>query len=276
MEDITATLYDWALLYGTRVLGAIAILVLGRIAVSIVAGIIHRLMKRGNVDLTLTKFVLSLTKITLMAFLFIAAIGTLGVQTASFVAIIGAAGLAIGFALQGSLANFAAGVLLIIFRPFKCGDYVEAGGTAGVVEEIRIFNTALKTPDNKRVIVPNSSVTGSNITNYSAMEQRRVDMVFGIGYDDDIKLAKDTLVQILNDEPRVLKDPAPTVAVLELGDSSVNFAVRPWVKTADYWGVFFDITERVKLTFDEKGISIPFPQRDVHVYEESKLQEKNA
>ncbi len=270
MENITQTLYDWATLYGMKIIGALAILILGRIAISIFTGILRKIMKRSNVDQTLTKFVVSLTKIALLTFVIIAALGTLGVQTASFVAIIGAAGLAIGFALQGSLSNFAAGVMLIIFRPFQCGDYVEAGGTSGTVDEIKIFNTVLKTPDHKKVIVPNSSITSNTITNYSAMDTRRVDMVFGIGYDDDIKLAKDTLVQILADEPRVLKDPASTVAVSELGDSSVNFVVRPWVKTSDYWGVFFDITEKVKLTFDQKGISIPFPQRDVHLFQESK------
>jgi len=270
MENITQTLYDWAALYGMKIIGALAILILVRIAISIFTGILRRIMNRSQVDQTLTKFVISLTKIALLTFVIIAALGTLGVQTASFVAIIGAAGLAVGFALQGSLSNFAAGVMLIIFRPFQCGDYVEAGGTSGTVDEIKIFNTVLKTPDHKRVIVPNSSVTSNNIVNYSAMDTRRVDMVFGIGYDDDIKLAKDTLVQILTADPRVLKDPAPTVAVSELGDSSVNFVARPWVKTADYWGVFFDITEKVKLTFDEKGISIPFPQRDVHLFQESK------
>jgi small conductance mechanosensitive channel len=270
MENITQTLYDWAALYGMKIIGALAILILGRIVISILTGILRRIMDRSKVDQTLTKFVVSLTKIALLTFLIIAALGTLGVQTASFVAVIGAAGLAVGFALQGSLSNFAAGVMLIVFRPFQCGDYVEAGGVSGTVDEIKIFNTVLKTPDHKRVIVPNSSITSSPITNYSAMDTRRVDMVFGIGYGDDIKLAKDTLVQILSEDSRVLKDPAPTVAVSELGDSSVNFVVRPWVNTSDYWSVLFDLTEKVKLTFDQKGISIPFPQRDVHLFQESK------
>jgi small conductance mechanosensitive channel len=202
-----------------------------------------------------------------MTFVIVAAIGTLGVQTTSFVAVLGAAGLAVGFALQGSLSNFAAGVMLIVFRPFKAGDYVEAGGTAGSVQEVSIFTTVMKTPDNKKVIIPNSQITGGSITNYSAMETRRVDMVFGIGYGDNIKQAKDTLEQILAADERILKDPAPTIAVSELADSSVNFVVRPWVKTADYWAVYFDLTEKVKLTFDEKGISIPFPQQDVHMHQ---------
>jgi len=254
--------------YGIKIIAAILILIVGRIVVGIITSSINRLMVRRQADATLTKFVASLTKIALMAFVVIAAIRALGVETTSFVAVIGAAGLAIGFALQGTLANFAAGVMLIIFKPFKAGDYIEGGGTAGTVEAVQIFNTILKTPDNKKVIVPNSKMTSDNITNYSAMEQRRIDMVFGIGYDDDIKKAKAILEGILNEDDRILKDPAPTVAVSELADSSINFVVRPWVKTSDYWGVYFDVTEKVKLTFDAEGISIPFPQRDVHMYEE--------
>ena len=267
MENLSDKLLEWGALYGTKILAAIAILVIGRIVVGIIVGVVRRLMTRANVDETLTKFVVSLTRIALMVFLVIAAVGALGVQTTSFVAIIGAAGLAIGFALQGSLANFASGVMLIIFRPFKAGDYVEAGGSAGSVEAISIFNTVLKTPDNCKVIIPNSKVTGDNIVNYSAMEMRRIDLVFGIGYGDNLRLAKETLNEIIAADSRILKDPEPTVAVLELADSSVNFAVRPWVKTADYWAVYFDLTEKIKLTFDQKGISIPFPQTDVHVHQ---------
>ncbi len=265
MENVVEILMDWATAYGLKIVGAIALLVIGRIVVGILTGVVKRLMNRSKNDETLTKFVVSLTKIALMTFVFIAVLGTLGVQTASFVVVIGAAGLAIGFALQGSLSNFASGVMLIIFRPFKAGDYIEAGGTSGSIETIQIFNTILKTPDNKKVILPNSKIIGDIIINYSAMETRRVDMVFGIGYGDDIKKAKATLERILSEDSRVLKDPASTVAVLELADSSVNFAVRPWVKTVDYWGVYFDTTEKVKLTFDQEGISIPFPQQDVHI-----------
>ncbi|UCC81376.1 MAG: mechanosensitive ion channel [Candidatus Zixiibacteriota bacterium] len=224
-------------------------------------------MKKGKVDPTLTKFVTNISKIALMTFIIISALGALGVQTASFIAIIGAAGLAVGFALQNSLSNFASGVMLIIFRPFKSGDYVEAGGTGGSVEAIQIFNTTLKTPDNKKVIVPNSQITGDKIVNYSAMDKRRIDLVFGIGYDDSIKKAKDILEKIIAEDKRILEDPAPVIAVLELGDSSVNFAVRPWVNTSDYWAVHFDITEKVKLAFDENDISIPYPQRDVHIHQ---------
>ncbi len=267
MESWINTIVDWGTLYGMRIVGAVAILIFGRMVVSILAGVVRRLMNRGKAEETLTKFVVALTRISLLTFVVIAALGTLGVQTASFVAVIGAAGLAIGFALQGSLSNFASGVMLIIFRPFKSGDYVEAGGSAGVVEEIHIFSTIMKTPDNKRIIIPNSGITGGNIVNYSALENRRVDLVFGIGYGDDIRKAKEILERIVRDDPRVLADPAPMVAVSELADSSVNFVVRPWVKTADYWGVYFDLTEKVKLTFDAEGISIPFPQTDVHLHQ---------
>jgi len=267
VEDLTSKVMEWGALYGTKIIGAVAILVFGRIGVGIFTKIVKKLMIKSKVDETLSKFVTSLAKIALMTFVVIAALGTLGVQTASFVAIIGAAGLAIGFALQGSLANFASGVMLVMFKPFKVGDYVEAGGTAGTVEAVKIFNTQFQTPDNKLVVVPNSQITGGNIVNYSAKDTRRVDLVFGIGYGDDIKKAKQTLEQILKGDERILKDPAPTVAVSELADSAVNFVVRPWVKTTDYWGVYFDITEKVKLTFDQQGISIPFPQTDVHLHQ---------
>ncbi len=258
---------QWGSQYGPTLLGALAILIVGRLLTGVLAGVVKRLMNRAGTDDMLTGFVVSITRIALLTFVVLAALNTLGVQTTSFVAIIGAAGLAIGFALQGSLANFASGVMLVIFRPFKTGDYVEAGGSSGSVEEITIFNTVLKTPDNKKVIVPNSKITGDNITNYSAQEMRRIDMVFGIGYDDDLRQAKRSLEQMLAEDERVLKDPAPQVAVLELADSSVNFAVRPWVKTGDYWDVYFDLTEKVKLAFDEQGISIPFPQTDVHLHQ---------
>ncbi len=267
MENWTSVLYEYAALYGTRVVGAIAILILGRIGVGIIAGIIRRLMLRARVDETLTKFVTSLTRIALLVFVFIAALGKLGFETTSFIAVIGAAGLAVGFALQGSLANFASGVMLVIFRPFSLGDFVEAGGLSGTVEEIHIFSTVLRTPDNKKVIIPNSKITGDNIVNYSAKDQRRVDMVFGIGYGDDLKRAKQILEKLTAEDSRILKDPAPTIGVLELADSSVNFAVRPWVKTDDYWAVYFDFTENVKLTFDRESISIPFPQQDVHMHQ---------
>lgn len=270
MENLTEKLMDWVYFYGPKVIAALAIIVIGRIVVGIVARFIRKLMNKTKVDDTLTKFVVSLVRILLLMVIAIAALNSLGVETTSLIAILGAAGLAVGLALQGSLSNFSAGVMIIIFRPFKAGDFVEAGGTSGSVEEIRIFNTLLKTPDNKIIIVPNSNIIGNNITNYSAQDTRRVDMVFGIGYGDDIKKAKDILNRLITEDSRILQDPAPTVAVGELADSSVNFVVRPWVKTADFWAVKFDFTEKVKLTFDAEGISIPFPQRDVHLYNEDK------
>ena len=267
MEQIIDKIYEWAALYGTKVIGAIVILALGRILVGVFARLFRRLLEKGKADVTLTRFLVSLTRIALMTFVVIAALGTLGVQTASFVAIIGAAGLAIGFALQGSLSNFASGVMLIIFRPIKRDDLVEVAGKLGVVKEIHIFNTILRTVDNKRVIVPNSKVTGDIIVNYSAEGILRVDMEFGISYGDHIPKAKEILENILASDPRVLKEPAYTVAVKELGESSVNFVVRPYVKVEDYWDVYFSVTEKVKMSFDEQRISIPFPQRDIHFYQ---------
>jgi len=260
------TLVAYISLYGMKLLGALVIFLIGKFLARKATNLLRRVMERAKIDDTLVSFGGNVSYGLLLTFVVIAALGQLGIQTTSLAAIIGAAGLAIGFALQGSLSNLAAGVMLIIFRPFKIGDYVEAGGTSGTVEDISIFTTALKTPDNKSVVIPNGKITDDNIINYSAKAERRIDFVFGIGYGDDIKKAKDILGQILATDERILKDPAPTVAVLELADSSVNFAVRPWVKTADYWDVYFDITEQVKLRFDKEGISIPFPQQDVHVH----------
>jgi small conductance mechanosensitive channel len=226
---------------------------------------IEKTMAKGNTDRTLTTFVKNLSYITLLTFVIIAALGRLGIQTISFIAVIRAAGLAIGLALQGALANFAAGVLMIIFRPFKAGDYVDAGGAMGTVQQVQIFNTIMHTPDNRRVIVPNALITAGTITNFSANDTRRVDLVVGVSYDDDLRKAKQILEDIVTRDPRVLKEPAPVVAVSELGDSSVNIVVRPWVNAADYWGVYFGLTEQFKLQLDENGITIPYPQRDVHV-----------
>lgn len=223
-------------------------------------------MEKREVDALLASFSSNIIYVALVAFVIIAALGQLGIQTTSFVAIIGAAGLAIGLSLQGSLSNFASGVMIIAFRPFKVGDFIEAGGVSGVVEGIQIFSTQMRTGDNKAIIVPNSNIIGGNITNYSAKDTRRVDLVFGIGYDDDIKKAKEVLAELVASDERILKDPEPVIAVSELADSSVNFVCRPWVKTADYWGVYFDLTEAVKLRFDKEGISIPYPQQDVHMH----------
>lgn len=263
-----AGLLDLATVFGLKILGAIAILLLGRWGAKILKNVADRMMIKAKVEETLRSFVRNLIYIALITFVVIAALGKLGVQTASFVAVIGAAGLAVGLAMQGSLSNFAAGVLIILFRPFKVGDYIEAGGTAGTVEEIHIFVTQLKSPDNKAIIVPNSTITGGTIVNVSAKPTRRVDLTVGIGYEDDIDKAKQLIRDLLSADHRILPEPAPTVAVSELGDSSVNFVVRPWVKSADYWSVYFDLTETFKKRFDAEGISIPFPQRDVHIVSE--------
>ncbi len=264
MNDGLNYLIGLAAVWGLKILFAVAIFVIGKWIAKWLTNVSKKLMSKANVDETLTSFVVSLVYVLLMVFVILAALSKLGINTTSFIAILGAAGLAVGLALQGTLANIGAAVLIIIFKPFKIGDFVEAGGAVGTVEEINMFSTIFKTGDNKVVIVPNSAVIGGKITNYSAKETRRVDWVFGIGYEDDLKLAKNVLEDIINKDERVLKEPAPLVAVSELADSSVNFTVRAWVKSADYWGVYFDVMEKVKLTFDEKGISIPYPQLDVH------------
>jgi len=266
VEQIALRVQELITLYGLKIIAAVAIYIIGRFVAIGLRSVVKRILKKGRADETLAAFLTKLTYIAVMTFVIIAALGKLGVQTASFVAVLAAAGLAVGLALQGSLANFAAGILLIIFKPFKLGDYIEAGGTSGVVEEIGIFTTELKSPDNKKVIVPNAKVTGDNIINYTAKDQRRMDIVAGVSYNDDLDKVRRVLTDILSEDNRILDDPAPTIAVLELADSSVNFAVRPWVKTTEYWDVFFEIQEKIKKRFDAEGIAIPFPQQDVHVY----------
>ena len=253
--------------FGIRILTAIAIFYIGRLIVGLFTRGLRKLLQKQEVDKTLETFVCNLARMGLLAFVVVAAINALGIQTASFIAVLGAAGLAVGLALQGSLSNFASGVLIVMFRPYKVGDWIEAAGVSGSVLEVQILTTELKTGDNKRVIVPNSQIMGSIITNYSAHETRRVDLVVGVSYSDDLDKVRGTLQSIVAADERVLDDPAVTIAVSELADSSVNFVVRPWVKTADYWGVLFDLTETIKKRFDAEGISIPFPQRDVHIYQ---------
>ena len=269
LEQLSQQLVEIVSTYGLRIIAAILILILGRIVAGMVAKGTRKAMVRSNVDETLIGFLSGLARAAILAFTLIAVLSKLGVQTTSFVAVLGAAGLAVGLALQGSLGNFASGVLLLIFRPFKKGEYVEAAGTAGVIQEIGIFVTTLFTPDNKKVIIPNSQITGGVITNYSANDTRRVDLMAGIGYSDDIPKAKAVLKRILAEHELVLDDPAPIVELASLGDSSVNIHVRPWVKAPDYWRVHFDVTEAIKMEFDREGISIPFPQRDVHLFQES-------
>ncbi len=251
--------------YGLKILAALLIFIIGRWAVGKLTSASKRLMERAKVDQTLVEFGESLIYFVLLLVVVLASLNALGINTTSFIAVFGAAGLAIGLALQGSLANIGAAVLIIIFRPFKVGDFVEAGGATGTVEDVNLFSTIIAPLDNRTIIVPNSAIVAGNITNYSKKSQRRVDHVFGIGYDDDLKLAKETLMEIMKADKRILTEPAPFVAVSELGDSSVNFVFRAWVETADYWDVYFDMLEKVKLTFDEKGISIPYPQMDVHM-----------
>ena len=252
--------------FGIRAVTAILIFFVGKWIVSLVTKGLLKAMQTGEVDTTLRRFIANLARMVLMLFVIIAAIHQLGVQTASLVALIGAAGLAVGLALQGSLSNFAAGVLIVLFRPYKVGDWIEGGGVSGSVVEVQILTTVLKTGDNKRVIIPNSQIMGTTITNYSANDTRRVDLVVGVSYSDDLDKVRKELHDLVDADDRILKDPAVTIAVSELADSSVNFVLRPWVNTADYWAVYFDLTERVKKRFDEVGISIPFPQRDVHVH----------
>ena len=251
--------------YGLKIIAALLIFMIGKWAVKKLTALTKTMMEKAKVDKTLIEFAESLVYFILLMVVILASLNALGINTTSFIAIFGAAGLAIGLALQGSLANVGAAVLIIIFRPFKVGDFVEAGGATGTVEDVNLFSTIIAPLDNRTVIVPNASIVGGNITNYSMKENRRVDHVFGIGYDDDLKLAKDILMDMMVNDERVLQDPAPFVAVSELGDSSVNFTTRAWVKTADYWDVYFEQIEKVKLTFDEKGISIPYPQMDVHM-----------
>ncbi len=253
--------------FGVRILAALAIFILGRWVAKALTNLVRKAMNRTHVDEMLVKFVSNLTYMALLTFVVLAAVNQLGVQTTSFVAVIGAAGLAIGLALHGSLANFAAGVLIIIFRPYKVGDYIEAGGTAGTVESVQVFSTVLRSADNKVIIVPNGQIMSGTITNYSTKDTRRVDLVAGVSYEDDLDKVRRVLNEILAEDERVLQDPAPTVEVLELADSSVNFAVRPWVKAGDYWPLYFHLNDTIKKRFDAEGISIPYPQQDVHMYQ---------
>lgn len=260
--------FDFLLKIIPDLLWAVAALLIGLWVIKLLVKGMDKAMEKGDVDISLRKFLKSLTSIGLKVLLLISVASMLGIATTSFVAVIGAAGLAVGLALQGSLSNFAGGVLILIFRPFKIGDVIEAQGHLGKVDEIQVFNTVLKTPDNKTIIIPNGAVSNGSIVNFSTEETRRVDMTFGIGYEDDIQKAKSLLSELVAKDERVLHEPAPQVLLSELADSSVNFVVRAWVKGADYWDLFFDMQEKVKLTFDANKISIPYPQHDVHLFNE--------
>lgn len=264
------SLTDLAMVYGVKLVSAILIFLIGKMVVGLLVDIVKKLMAKSNVDTTLISFSGNILYWLGLTFIIIAALSKLGIETTSLAATIAAAGLAIGLALQSSLANFASGVMLILFKPFKKGDYVEVAGTAGSVDNISIFTTTLKTPDNKVVIIPNGGITSDNIINYSAESKRRLDLIVGVGYEADLKQTKEVLNKVLSEESRILNDPEPTVAVSELGDSAVNLVVRPWVKTEDYWPVNFTLTENIKLALDEANISIPYPQRDIHIVSQPK------
>ena len=266
MEDNIEFIQALALQYGVKVIMALAIVVVGKWVVKRLSVVLEKLMEKNAVDPAIRHFTGSLVYYALLIFVCIAALGQLGIQTASFVAIVGAAGLAIGLALQGSLSNFAAGVLILIFKPYRVGDYVVAGGGEGIIEEIGIFTTTLITLDNRTQILPNAIATGGVIENYTKKGTRRLDLVAGVSYGDDILKVKAILKEILDNEPRILPEPTPTIGLMEMGDSSINFAFRPWVKVEDYWDLFFELQERIKIRFDEEDITIPFPQRDVHLF----------
>jgi len=262
IADLTQqTLIPWAIHIGM----ALLIFVMGRWAIALLVNFLQKLLRKSNMDEMLVGFICSMSKAVLILFVIIAALNELGINTTSLVALIGAAGLAVGLSLQSTLKNFAAGVMLLVFKPFKKGDVVDADGIIGTVEKINIFTTVMKTGDNCEIIVPNGHIYERTITNFSARDTRRIDMVFGVSYDADIRQVKVILNEILAADSRILEDPAPLVAVAELADSSVNFNVRPWVKSEDYWKVLYDVTEQVKLNFDAQQISIPYPQMDVHV-----------
>ncbi|PTO85960.1 mechanosensitive ion channel protein [Vibrio splendidus] len=256
---------DLFIQYGVNIISALIILFIGNLIVKAVANSVSKVLQKKKMDRAVVEFVHGLVRYLLFVIVLIAALGRLGVQTASVVAVIGAAGLAVGLALQGSLSNFAAGVLIVAFRPFKSGDYVEIGGVAGSVDSIQIFQTVLTTPDNKMVVVPNGSVIGSPITNYSRHDTRRIDLMIGVSYNADLQKTKALLTKICESDERVLKEPGVQVGVHTLADSSVNFVVRPWVSTADYWNVYFDLMQAIKEGLDNEGIEIPFPQMDVHM-----------
>ena len=262
--------------FAINLVAAIAIFIIGKWVAKFVVGIIGRIAERSGVDLTLRKFLSNLVYGIMMAFVIIAALERLGVDTTSMAAIIAAAGLAIGMALQGTLSNFGSGVMLIMFKPFQVGDYVEIAGSEGVVDEIQIFNTIMRTLDNIRVIIPNGSVTSDTIRNFSAEGTRRVDMVIGCGYNDDVRAVKRYLEQLIVSDSRVLAEPAPTVAVAELADHSVNFHFRPWVRVEDYWGTMFDFNEAVKVGFEEHGFTIPYPTRELLVTNQNTIERREA
>lgn len=266
LENISKQIYDLIVVYGPKLIGAIITLIVGMWVISIIRSALRKRFEKRNVDPSLRGFLNSMIGIGLKIMLWVSVIGMMGVQMTSFIAILGAAGLAVGMALSGTLQNFAGGVMILAFKPFKVGDYIDAQGHAGSVSEIQIFNTILKTPDNKTIIIPNGGLSTGSMVNYSAEPKRRVDFVFGIAYGDNVDKAKEVLLKLIKNDSRIINDPAePFIAVSELADSSVNLVVRVWADAANYWGIFFDMNEKVYKAFAEEGISIPFPQMDVHI-----------
>ncbi|MGD8484917.1 MAG: mechanosensitive ion channel [Thioalkalispiraceae bacterium] len=267
-ENYQELISEYAIPWGINIVLALAVFIIGRWLSKIIVNAIKKVMTRSNLDDVLVSFLGNILNAVLLLVVIIAALDQLGVDTNSVLAIFAAAGLAVGLALKDSLANFAAGIMLVFFKPFKLGDFIEAAGVSGIVETMGIFNAVLRTGDNREVTIPNSQIYGGVITNYSARDTRRIDLVIGIGYEDNIQTAKQVLHNILNKEERILKDPEPTLLVSELGESSIDLAVRPWVNSADYWVVRSDLLETIKTEFDNEGISIPYPQRDVHLLQE--------
>lgn len=272
MDYLSLYIIPWSI----NLLMALVIFVIGRWIAKGISRLVKRLMKKAGVEDILISFIGNMLYFALLVVVVIAALDRLGVNTSSVLAIFAAAGLAIGLALKDSLSNFSAGVMLVLFKPFKAGDFIEAAGSAGVVEKLRIFNTVMRTGDNREITIPNSQIYGGTIVNFSARDTRRIDMIFGIGYSDDIRQAKTLIEEAMTEDERILKDPEPVILLMELADSSVNFAVRPWVNSADYWVVRSDLMERVKEKFDANGISIPFPQRDVHLFSDQAQENKSV
>jgi len=268
MENVLIYLKEWAMSNGLNIVYAIAIFVIGRAVAKTFSNILKKAMDKANVEVTLSRFLSKLFYYLILAAVIIATLNKLGIETTSVVAVLATAGLAIGLALKDSLSNLSAGVMIIIFKPFVIGNFIETAGTAGIVEEISIFTTKLKTPDNKIIIVPNSSVINNNITNFSAQETRRVDITVGVGYESDIKQVKDILNGIIASTTTIINDPEPVVALTNLGDSSIDFVMRSWVKTEDYWSTYFELLEKVKTRLDEEGVNIPYPQMDIHLKKE--------
>lgn len=267
MQQFVEKAIEWASNSGISLITALLIFVFGIWVAKIFRGVTRRVLNKREVEPTLVKFGTNILYAILVIFVVTAALNNLGIQTTSIIAVLGAAGLAIGLALQSSLANFAAGVMILIFHPFRVGDFIEGGGVMGSVEELGIFVTHLKTPDNKSIFVPNGNLAGNNLTNFTRNDRRRMDLVVGVGYGEDVRKVREVLQGIISEDDRILKDPAPVVAVLELADSSVNFAMRPWVPTSEYWNIYWDLMEKIKLRLDEENIEIPFPQRDVHLHQ---------